>query len=253
MNCRVITAQHRTITTPSSSSSKRGLLSSSTAASSHVLTAASKVASRRSSWLSLHQSSVSPLPAETQPALADVKQAAYNWLDTKSFSWLPLHQGSVSPLPAEIPQPQEEVKQTAYSELETSSLLAKPAASRGVLRPRASLLLGSGTPPEGPRPQRGLQSTASSGVPRTKSNLRSKSSLTAASVFDVGASLGSSDDDNSLEVPEALIDSAMFLLRDHTLANPQAEVGSRQPGCTCMVCKVDVQQSLSVHLNPACL
>ena len=99
------------------------------------------------------------------------------------------------------------------------------------------------------------------GLPRTKSILRSKSSLTAASMFDGAVSMSGSDEDGSLAVPEDLTDSAMFLLRDATLADPQAEVSGLATLCLalCLVessvtCRLglDMQQaSLRLQLRDA--
>lgn len=58
----------------------------------------------------------------------------------------------------------------------------------------------------------------------TRSVLRSRSSVTAASLFNTALDVSSSEDDGSQAVPDELIESAMFLLRDKTLADPQAEV-----------------------------
>lgn len=136
--------------------------------------------------------------------------------------WLPgllLRNNAVAPS-LDVMQSQSEAK--AYSRLAPSS---SPQLSTETWRPHRVVSAGPTFEHETMLQQLDREPGMSPvGLPRTKSILHSKSSLTAASLFDAGLSISSSDDDGSLAVPEDLTDSAMFLLRDATLADPQAEV-----------------------------
>ena len=137
-------------------------------------------------------------------------------------SWLPgllLRNNAVTPS-LDVVQSQSEAK--AYRRLAPSS---SPWLSTETWQPHRVVSAGPTFEHETMLQQHDREPGMSPvGLPRTKSILHSKSSLTAVSLFDAGLSMSSSDDDGSLAVPEDLTDSAMFLLRDATLADPQAEV-----------------------------
>lgn len=137
-------------------------------------------------------------------------------------SWLPgllLRNNAVAPS-LDVMQSQSEAK--AYSRLAPSS---SPRLSTETWQPHRVVSAGPTFEHETMLQQHDREPGMSPvGLPRTKSILHSKPSLTAASKSDAGLSMSSSDDDGSLAVPEDLTDSAMFLLRDATLADPQAEV-----------------------------
>ena len=219
---------HR-LSVPSLASSLHQLRTSAVAASSHGLIAASKAVSKRLLRLSLHRSAIAPLPVEAeQPGLMS-QQQAYSRLDTSSFSHMAPSQGtsrrraSFSAGPAALSSSAKLQQQQSGGVLDGTK--APLPQTKNILRSGSSLAA-SDAPSESSLQQHGLIPRASSDLPlaRTKSILRSRSSLTAASVFDGALSLSSSDEEGSLAVPEDLIEAAMFLLRDRTLADPQAEV-----------------------------
>lgn len=150
-------------------------------------------------------------------------------------SWLPSRENSVQPLLEDTPPPDSAAKGSSQAHTSSNSTLRSRASfSSQPQSDRHTASADAGA----------LQSTMATQITRTKSILRSKSSLTAASLFEAGLSIASSDEDGSLAVPEHLIDSAMFLLRDNTLADPQAEVCNRplsltsgcMPVCICFKC-----------------
>ena len=173
--------------------------------------APSSVDSRRSSWLSVGKNAVHPFADDPPESVHD------------------LSVGTHHPQPASIkPQLPSPHRSMLQPRLEPKGIDASQLPS-----PRSNMLQ-SRTSSSSVQPQPNMESGAFSSLqtsPRveisgTRSILRSKSSLTAASLFEAGCSMSSSDDDSSLAVPEDLVDSAMFLLRDTTLANPDAEVSA---------------------------
>lgn len=127
-------------------------------------------------------------------------------------SWLNLSQNSVHPLPDQ---------NLAQGDTE-SSHPQRASSKRNTLRFGA---LDSPLATEKPAGDaNGLLASPMSPITRTKSILRSKSSLTAVSMFHNALDVSSSEDDSSQTVPDDLIESALFLLRDRTLADPQAQV-----------------------------
>lgn len=157
--------------------------------------------SRSSQWLPGSPSTVHPMPSSPQKS-ASVNQETAGKDKSKLFSglagmlhrappirpsWLALRSNSVQPL--------------LYTALQADTARPSEAAHANA-----------------------LSASSNSQAHKVQTPLRSKSSLTAASLFSAGRTLSSSDEDDALAVPEDLIDSAMFLLRDGTLAKAQAEV-----------------------------
>lgn len=126
-------------------------------------------------------------------------------------SWTSMHKNSVHPLPDQAPLPLTEPKQPSQL----------PSPNRDTLRSRASFSVAKSEKHSGMLSA--LPGSTDSQTARTGRILRSTSSVTA-SVFETARNLSSSDEEGSLAVPEDLIESALFLLRDRTLADLRAEV-----------------------------
>ena len=143
---------------------------------------------------------------------------------SKQFSWMSLGQGSVHPTPAAASHPQAEAKLKKHGGPLASSFLPigisktapqsqLPTSARSVTEPAAG--------------QHSMLTKSSiTALPRAKGILRPQTSVVPPSIFDSGLRLSSSDEEGSLAVPEDLIESALFLLRDKTLANHYSEVRS---------------------------
>ena len=146
-------------------------------------------------------------------------------VDSRHSSWLSMGNNTVHPFTSNTPQSVHQLSDdTVQPEPAPTKSSQLPSPHRSMLQSRTS----SASLPQPNRPLRAfspVQTSPRAELPRTRSILRSKSSLTAASVFDAGLNMSSSDD-GSLAVPEDLIDSAMFLLRDLSLANPDAQVSA---------------------------
>lgn len=171
------------------------------------LHAASKAVPDMMSWLSLRSGSVMPLPEALQSASSLAK--GYSRLDTTAFD------GPSGVSTAMHTEATADTLAISQNRQDTAGLVPGFTCTKSILRSKSS---------RAPHQGHQLITAPSAGLPRTKSILRSKSSLTAASVFDRALSISSSDGEGGLWVPEDLTESAMFLLRDPTLADPQAEV-----------------------------
>lgn len=157
---------------------------------------------------------------------------------SRSFSWLPRSPSAVHPMPSS-PHKSASVDQGTAGK-DKSKVFSGLAGMMNGAPPTRSSWLTSRSNSVQPLPYTALQADTAwpsvdahaSGLPassisqahKVHTPLRSKSSLTAASLFSAGRPLSSSDEDDALAIPEDLIDSAMFLLRDGTLAEAQAEV-----------------------------
>lgn len=171
------------------------------------LHAARKAVPDMMSCLSLRSGSVMPLPEALQSASSLAR--GYSRLDTTAFDG-PSGMGTAMHTEATA-----DTLDISQHRQDTAGLVPGFTRNKSILRSKSSVAQHQGHQ---------LAAAPSAGLPRTKSILRSKSSLTAASVFDRALSMSSSDGEGTLWVPEDLMESAMFLLRDTTLADPQAEV-----------------------------
>lgn len=129
-------------------------------------------------------------------------------------SWLNLSQNAVHPLP---------VSHADEAATTSGQALLHASSTRGRLEVGAHQQLAADMPAQ---EAQGLIASRAPYSPRPGGILRTKSSLTAASMFDNALDASSLEDDSSQVVPDDLVEAAMFMLRDKTLADPQAEVNS---------------------------
>lgn len=131
----------------------------------------------------------------------------------RRLSWLPASDNSVHPLPNSAQHVEPDFQRISQQTASTADGLVFSAATalqyRIETRPAAPSTLTASTTPH---------------ILSPRSILRSRSSVTAAPWFESAESVASSEDDDSLAAPDDLVESAMFLLRDKTLADPDAEV-----------------------------